>query len=252
MYPLFLRNLNSLDVNKDQFIFLHSLQLTMLSIQANRPGQIPLLSFQYQLVEVQSSPVHHFNVISNISYSILLPSEIARLVTQVPRVWRGLTLVFHYSPFSPGSSPLTLRKKGRLGGGGGIAEVTLNKWLLVTGGKKSLLPHWLDPFPTVAGGFCQCVDALLDNEEHGIICFRGRCSPSGRTFPSLRIAQRGRPCLPLSNKQSCPQLLSVWLSSYLVHSHQSSLLLLHFLFFLEPWDTWRSSFSAPQGLRGNW
>lgn len=112
-------------------------------------------------------------------------------------------MIFSFTPPLSflGLVPLLLRDGGRIRG---IAEVTLNKWLLVTGGKKSLLSHWFDLFPSVAHGLCHCVGLLSGNGEHGAICFWREMFIFK---PSPRIAQRGQPCLPLSCEQSLAPVL---------------------------------------------
>lgn len=148
------------------------------------------MSVSYQCQLLKSSPVYHLNIISKSFPS----SEFAGLVTQVPRVGRGLGLVFLSPrllllllPFLS-LAPPTWREEGRIKG---IEEVTLNTWLLISGGKRSLLSHWLDLFLFTVGGFWQCVSLLLNSMGRGVVFLEGDvqfyATPSTTENPKLGV-----------------------------------------------------------------
>lgn len=74
------------------------------SVQADCPRQAPLLSYQYQLLTVQSGPTHNFSVITQFLTSSCSPFRVCQACNSSSKSVRGLELVFHCSPFFPGPS----------------------------------------------------------------------------------------------------------------------------------------------------
>lgn len=72
-----------------------------------------------------------------------------------------------------------------------VEEVTLNTWLLISGGKRSLLSHWLDLFLSTVGGFWQCVSLLLNSMGRGVVFLEGDvqfyATPSTTENPKLGV-----------------------------------------------------------------
>lgn len=84
--------------------------------------------------------------------------------------------------------PPMRREEGRIKG---IEEVTLNKWLLISGGKRSLLSHCLDLFLSAVAGFWQCVSLLLNSMGCGVVFLEGDvhfyATPSTTENPKLGV-----------------------------------------------------------------
>lgn len=142
-------------------------------------------------------------------------------------MWRGLDLVSHYSPFFPGSSTSRVegRRKTRRDSRGHIKWEAACPWW-----KEVPALTWAQSISLCFWCLCQCVDLLIDIVEHGVMCFWKELFIF-LPVPSIienSTERDSHVCLYPTNNL-CPQFLSVWMSSYLIHDHKSFHLLCHFL-----------------------